>query len=305
MVPSEVASLVLLDAIAMSGTGLVVLNTDNTILFYNTTFAEMFKSTEKSMAGKHFDEVLNWVCNHLKGPNIEFNSLKEWLHDVHKMQRSNQHRQFDLELTDGRQLSISAQNHVNGNFIILCSDNTKQKNTELALRDAQIELQRLAFTDDLTGLANRRYFMQQLEREINRSRRNHHPLCLAMLDIDFFKSINDNFGNAIGEKILMHFSQFLQTHFRASDIVGRLGGEEFAILLPDTTSDDAFQVMDRAIHSLTNENLSDIQYSFSAGLASFPDDLTIDSSWLLTQANKALQIAKTSGRSKAIVAENT
>ena len=304
MVPSEVASQVLLDAITMSANGLAVLSADNTILFHNTTFAEMFKLVETSMVGRHFDEVLSWAYINRKSLNIEFNSLQEWLNYVHKMQRSNQYRQFEVDLTDGRWLLISEQTHTNGALIILCSDITKQKQTELALRDAQVELQRLALTDELTGLANRRYFMQQLEREINRSRRNHHPLCMAMLDIDFFKSINDNFGHAIGDKILMHFSQFLQTHFRASDVVGRLGGEEFAILLPETKIDDALQVVERAINSLTNEKLSDIQYSFSAGLASFPDDLTIDSNWLLTQADKALHSAKSSGKSKAIIAVN-
>lgn len=125
-----------------------------------------------------------------------------------------------------------------------------------------------------------------------------------MLDIDFFKSINDNFGHPIGDKILMHFSQFLQTHFRASDVVGRLGGEEFAILLPDTSINDALQVVERAIKSLTSETSSDIQYSFSAGLASFPNDITLDSNWLLTQADRALYNAKSTGRNKVIAATN-
>jgi len=304
LVPSEVASQVLLDAITMSANGLAVLNPDNTILFHNSTFAEMFKFVEKTMVGRHFDEVMTWAYINRKSLNIEFNSLQEWLNYVHKMQRSNQYRQFEVDLVDGRWLLISEQTHANGSLIILCSDITKQKQTELALRDAQAELQRLALTDELTGLANRRYFMQQLEREINRSRRNHHPLCLAMLDIDFFKSINDNFGHPIGDKILMHFSQFLQTHFRASDVVGRLGGEEFAILLPDTSINDALQVVERAIKSLTSEASSDIQYSFSAGLASFPNDITLDSNWLLTQADRALYNAKSTGRNKVIAATN-
>jgi diguanylate cyclase (GGDEF)-like protein len=290
--PSEVASQLLLDAITMSANGLAVLNADNTILFHNATFADMFKLVEPSMVGRHFDEIMTWAYVNRKSANIECNSLQEWLDHVHNMQRSSQHRQFEVDLMDGRWLLISEQTHASGALIILCSDITQQKNTELALIEAKAELQLLALTDDLTGLANRRSFMQYLEREINRSRRNHHPLCLAVLDIDFFKNINDNFGHPVGDKILMHFSQFLQTHFRTSDFVGRLGGEEFAILLPETKIDDALQVVERAIKSLTNEKLSDIQYSFSAGLASFPDDLSIDSNWLLTQADKALYIAK-------------
>ncbi len=303
--PSEVASQLLLDAITMSANGLAVLNADNTILFHNTTFADMFKFVEKPMVGRHFDEVMSWAYVNRKSLNIEFSSLQEWLDYVHKMQRSSQYRHFEVDLTDGRWLLISEQTHANGALIILCTDITRQKQTELALRNAQAELQQLALTDELTGLANRRHFMQQLEREINRSRRNHHPLCLAILDIDFFKKINDTFGHPIGDKILIHFAQFLQTHFRTSDFAGRIGGEEFAILFPETHIEDAAKVVTRAINSLTNEELSDIQYSFSAGIASFPNELTIDSNWLLTQADKALYLAKSTGRSKAVIAEGT
>lgn len=162
LVPSEVASQVLLDAITMSANGLAVLNPDNTILFHNSTFAEMFKFVEKTMVGRHFDEVMTWAYINRKSLNIEFNSLQEWLNYVHKMQRSNQYRQFEVDLVDGRWLLISEQTHANGSLIILCSDITKQKQTELALRDAQAELQRLALTDELTGLANRRYFCSNL-----------------------------------------------------------------------------------------------------------------------------------------------
>lgn len=305
IVPSEVASQLLLDAITMSANGLAVLNTENTILFHNTTFADMFKLAEESMVGRHFDEIMTWAYINRKSLNIEYNSLQEWLDHVHIMQRLSKHHQFEVDLTDGRWLLISEQTHTSGALIVLCSDITQQKHTELALIEAKAELQLLALTDDLTGLASRRSFMQYLEREINRSRRNHHPLCLAVLDIDFFKSINDNFGHPVGDKILMHFAQFLQIHFRVSDFVGRLSGEEFAILLPETKIDDALQVVERAIKSLTNEKLSDIQYSFSAGLASFPDDLSIDSNWLLTHADKALYIAKSTGRSKAVVYSDT
>jgi diguanylate cyclase (GGDEF)-like protein len=304
IVPPEVDRQLLLDAFTMSTNGLAVLNADNTILFHNTTFIDMFKLTESPMIGRHFNEIMTWMYINRRSMNSEFPSLQEWLDYLHNMQGSPHYRQFEVELTDGRWLLIAEQTHVDGATIILCSDITQQKNTELSLRDAQAELQLLAQTDELTGLANRRYFMQHLEREINRSRRHHHPLCLAMLDIDFFKNINDDFGHLIGDKILMHFAQFLQTHFRASDFVGRLGGEEFAILLPETKVEDAFQVIDRAIKSVSNEKLSDIQYSFSAGLATFPDDLTIDSNWLLARANKALHIAKSTGRSKAVISEN-
>ncbi|GGY72139.1 hypothetical protein GCM10011613_16370 [Cellvibrio zantedeschiae] len=292
-IPPEVSSQLLLDSITANAIGLVVLNSDNKILFHNGIFAELLQFEEISLVGQNFDEAITWVYNHRKNSNTESNSLQKWL------SHANENLQFDTEL-DGRWLSIAKQTHANGLITLLCSDITQQKNAELSLRDTKAEIEVLALTDELTGLANRRYFIRHLEREINRSRRNHHPLCLAILDIDFFKNINDTFGHAVGDKMLMHFSQFLQTHFRASDFVGRLGDAEFAIILPETKIDDALQVVERAINSLTNEELSDIQYSFSAGIASFPGELTIDSNWLLTQADKALHIAKSGGGAKVV-----
>lgn len=106
----------------------------------------------------------------------------------------------------------------------------------LALDNARThsELQRLATTDELTGLANRRRFQIELEREIASASRYHSPLSLLLLDLDNFKAINDNYGHSIGDHALRLVAQSIQRRLRAPDLVARLGGDEFAVLLPQT-----------------------------------------------------------------------
>lgn len=107
------------------------------------------------------------------------------------------------------------------------------------------ELKRLAITDDLTKLYNSRHFYQRLKDEINRSRRYQTPLSLLLLDIDFFKNYNDNFGHLEGNKVLYALGNTIQTCLRSMDTAYRYGGEEFTVLLPQTTSSEAMTVANR------------------------------------------------------------
>ncbi|HLJ59753.1 MAG TPA: sensor domain-containing diguanylate cyclase [bacterium] len=104
----------------------------------------------------------------------------------------------------------------------------------LAIARLQDRLQKLADTDPLTGLPNRRRFLSELEREISRSRRTAAPLTVALLDLDGFKSINDVYGHAAGDSALMQVARTLRQRLRASDVLARFGGDEFAMLFPET-----------------------------------------------------------------------
>ncbi|MEM7523395.1 MAG: GGDEF domain-containing protein [Pseudomonadota bacterium] len=107
------------------------------------------------------------------------------------------------------------------------------------------ELQTLASTDPLTGLANRRHLMTALEKELNRHRRFDEPLSVAMLDIDHFKRVNDTYGHDAGDDVLRAIGHLMVKDLRAYDIIGRLGGEEFAILLPNTDFEDGVGICER------------------------------------------------------------
>lgn len=171
-----------------------------------------------------------------------------------------------------------------------------------SLKSMQTNLERMAMTDELTGVPNRRFFLHQLEQEVQRSRRHHHPMCLAMLDLDFFKRVNDRFGHAGGDEVLKHFSSFLRAGLRTEDLLGRLGGEEFAILLPETDIRNAQMVLQRILEALAHQTLDqvapDFHYTFSGGIAALPDDGTLSATTLLANADHALYQAKENGRNQ-------
>lgn len=167
------------------------------------------------------------------------------------------------------------------------------------------ELRHFIERDSLTGLFNHGKITEQIEVELSRARRRNRPLSLVLLDLDHFKGVNDRYGHPAGDRVLKSFAELLKQRMRRSDILGRYGGEEFAILLPDTSASDAATVLSElhkrfsALHHYAgNERF---QVNFSAGLASYPPHQQADS--LHEAADKALYRAKNQGRNCTIVDE--
>lgn len=162
------------------------------------------------------------------------------------------------------------------------------------------ELQRQASTDDLTGLANRRAFLARLAIEFERVRRHPELHCsLVALDIDWFKRVNDTWGHAAGDAVLRHFSQLMRQVTRLGDLVGRTGGEEFMLLLPDTSLDDAAALARRLCEQVAARPLAwagqDIAFTVSAGVSALAaNDAGMDDA--LARADLALYAAKEAGR---------
>ncbi|MBN8488888.1 MAG: diguanylate cyclase, partial [Burkholderiales bacterium] len=160
----------------------------------------------------------------------------------------------------------------------------------------------LADTDALTGLSNRRALLQALTLEVARSRRSGRPLCLALLDLDHFKSVNDQHGHAAGDQVLRQFSALMQGTLRASDSCGRLGGEEFVVLMPDTDLPQAVASIDRLRLALAARPLAWIDESMeltvSAGVARLEPGADADGARLLQAADEALYEAKRDGRNR-------
>ncbi len=165
----------------------------------------------------------------------------------------------------------------------------------------------LANIDDLTGLATRRFFLDQLDMMAATARRQKQPLTLAMIDIDHFKPINDKFGHAVGDAVLMAIGAACRSAVRSEDVIGRLGGEEFAMLMPLTDQEAAFRMVDRlreavaAIAIPTNEGRT-VSVTISIGMAMFADQ-QIDR--LLLDADRALYLAKERGRNRIVLAERS
>ena len=168
-------------------------------------------------------------------------------------------------------------------------------------REANEKLRSIISCDALTGLVNRRAFFEAADLEVKRLQRQPHPLSIVMVDADHFKRINDAHGHAAGDAVLRHLAAGLSATFRVTDLVARIGGEEFVVLLPNTALDDAFAVASRlceriASHAVEIDGKS-ISYTVSVGVASM-EAVADDVSDLLKRADTAMYAAKALGRNR-------
>ncbi|MGB0127971.1 MAG: CHASE domain-containing protein [Rhodocyclaceae bacterium] len=169
-------------------------------------------------------------------------------------------------------------------------------------RRLQADLERQARTDSLTGVNNRRHFLELAEAEINRAVRYGSALSVLMIDIDFFKAVNDTYGHAAGDQVLCRLTDICRAGLRETDPIGRMGGEEFAVLLPETDLAGAYDVAERLRGAIaaTSVNQAEglaLRFTVSIGVASFVDrDASVGG--LLRAADDALYMAKRGGRNR-------
>jgi diguanylate cyclase (GGDEF)-like protein len=172
----------------------------------------------------------------------------------------------------------------------------------------QRELNRLATTDQLTGVRNRRYFMERSQGEVARARRHGCLLSIIMMDIDYFKKINDTYGHAAGDQALRVFAHLCQEGLRLSDVFGRLGGEEFAIMLPETPLADAAMVAERLRQAAEAAEVplpegGCLKFTVSIGVSELGwDESNLEPA--LVRADGALYRAKNGGRNQVVVEPN-
>ena len=172
------------------------------------------------------------------------------------------------------------------------SDVTKLKKIEVEREDLLAEVEALAHSDSLTGLPNRRALEQQLPREMARARRNRFPLCLAILDLDHFKSYNDTHGHLAGDVALRDCAVAWDSELRGEDAIARFGGEEFVVVLPDCKLELGAEILER-LRAVTPDG-----QTFSAGLACW--DYAESANDLLDRADIAVYEAKRAGRDRVV-----
>ncbi len=209
--------------------------------------------------------------------------------------------QEEKELRDGRWIRLRVAPILDENnnvefFVEWIRDITESKLAEK-------KLEQLATTDDLTGLWNRRYFMNAAARELERARRYGQYFSILTLDIDHFKRTNDTCGHAAGDAVLQHLAGMLKASLRQTDIVGRIGGEEFSMLLPNTLLDDAVLLAERLRSTIekTPANYGDkaLFFTVSIGVTVYREGVgSVDE--LLLIADKALYEAKDGGRNGVV-----
>jgi len=172
------------------------------------------------------------------------------------------------------------------------------------LKKAQADLQEQAIRDALTGLYNRRYLDETLERELARAMREGQPVSFVMLDIDHFKDVNDTFGHNEGDAVLQKLATLLLSHTRVDDIVCRYGGEEFLIVLPNVNTEISFQVAERWRRSFVGLTMPlapvEVKFTLSCGISEFPIDGDTKEE-LISTADKALYRAKRAGRNRVVI----
>ncbi len=173
------------------------------------------------------------------------------------------------------------------------------------LKDELAQLRELVHADQMTGAFNRRGLNEIFMREAARADRSDTPLCVALLDIDNFKQINDTYGHQFGDSVLMHLVAIAKEILRPSDIVARFGGEEFVVLLPDICIDEAIFVMNRLRENIAKKCLlqpdnKPFSFTFSAGIAVRKYDELQNS--VIQRADEAMYRAKHSGKDKVLSA---
>lgn len=189
---------------------------------------------------------------------------------------------------------------------------TNQSSITIHRANVYAEVLQHATLDALTGLNNRRQFETRLKQEVATAKRQHKPLCAMMIDVDFFKKVNDTYGHVVGDSVLKNISSIIRAELREYDIASRYGGEEFSILLPYTKIEEAFAVAQRLRHAVEKNSINihqeqgesrsedlKINVTISIGVYEFKNSDSPES--LYQKADKALYEAKTHGRNKVVI----
>ena len=224
--------------------------------------------------------------------------FENWLSSALSRRGKLAFRSFQTSLYDGRWLWVTETVDERGWMLYIGVDITPLNSDDRDLRTAHDVALKAAQTDELTGISNRRYMMQRLHELIDSGT----PGCIAMLDLDHFKSINDRYGHEAGDTVLVDFARRVGHTVRRGDEFGRIGGEEFLFLLPDTRIDDAVRLLDRIRDQIRAASpLPHIQafhYTVSIGVTAIvPDDRA---QTLLSRADQACYDAKNQGRDRTV-----
>lgn len=277
----------------------IMVNSQGIIMFWSPAAQDMFGWTEEEAIGKEIHDLI--------APAMYREKARKGLAQfatTGKGEVMESVLEFDAIRKDGSivpvERSVSAFMRDGEYFAVgILRDITER-------RKYQEELKQLARTDKMTGLFNRGHFVEMAKREIERSRRYGSPLSLIMFDADKFKDVNDTYGHSVGDMVLVSTSKTVAGMVREADVLGRIGGEEFAILLPETDLDAAEEVAEKIRLAVEEafvelEDGRQVQFTVSLGVAVFSKDID-DIEDLLKKADTALYLAKANGRNRYEVA---
>lgn len=278
----------------------VVINGDHTIRFVNRAAEAMFGRSRADFAGKPLDIL---IPMQLRARHTEHVEAFRQGDGRGRYMGARTESMFGVRAS-GEQFPVAIsilrmQDSSGPCMAALIRDVTERRRLEE-------EFRRLAGSDSLTGALNRRAFIARAEEERERAVRYGHPLAMAVIDIDHFKTINDTFGHAVGDEALKHFVQVVSPELRTMDVFGRWGGEEFILLLPHGDVEGATRTADRLRQKIGNSPLvgvcdrGPVRFTVSIGVAELGEDDSVHT--LIQRADQALYEAKSGGRNRVFTA---
>jgi len=274
--------------------GVVVLDPQRRVQFVNRAFRQFWRLPDGLVESAPTFVKLMYHGRGTEAYAVSHDRLGDYVAKQLALIRSGDERPLPIRLRNGEVLQFRCTALADGSRLL-----TYGKVSEL-VREAEA-LEQLACVDGMTGLNNRRHFLVLAEAELSRSKRYERPVALLMLDIDFFKSINDKYGHDAGDEVIKSVADTLRKHKRGSDIAGRLGGEEFAMILPEATLDRATAAAERlrklVADRVMNVEQQRVSVTVSVGASScHAGETGLDE--LLKRADVALYDAKRSGRNR-------
>ncbi|WP_431028488.1 sensor domain-containing diguanylate cyclase [Lysinibacillus sp. LZ02] len=309
--------------------GFISMNHEGFITEVNQTFLHWMGYVEEELVGKHFESLLpisnKLIFHSYFYPNINLYGYVEELFisfrnssnaSIPYLMNARQYERDGIELIDcilvqmkkriDYELELRStkrkmeEAYVEKNKALAKLEQIykeiEQKQAELiAINSGLIEI---SYTDKLTGIKNRRFFQEKLEEHIDLYRKGGKSFSLFILDIDYFKKVNDTYGHQIGDVVLVKLAKILSNHVRSEDVAARFGGEEFTIILPNTNAIEAKHIAEKLNHVVEQAEWEETGgLTVSIGIATFTDQDTEAS--IILNADQALYASKKNGRNRA------
>lgn len=284
---------------AMTPVLIALYDTDDRLRHANTSFRRSFGLGDNDFPT--WADIIRGNYNARTGLIIKTNDFEAWLLSAQSRRGKLPFRGLELDMHDGRWLWMTETVQPDGWMLCVATDITTLSQNHRSLRQDRDIALRAAQTDELTGTSNRRFVFAKLASQIeNVQNGTECAFGLCVIDMDFFKHINDRFGHQGGDRVLRDFVKIAHASIRRSDCFGRIGGEEFMLIMPRTSMEECLGIVERLLDKVRQSRPfasdPDFSYSCSAGVAIHRPGET--ASEIYTRADRALYQAKQDGRSR-------
>jgi len=249
-----------------------------------------------------WDDILRRNYTEKVGSKIETDDFEAWLASVRSRRGKQAYRSFEVDLCDGRWFLMTQTQDEQGWMLVMSSDISGLRAGERGLRVERDSALLAALSDSLTGISNRAHILQLLEEQVKLVNLGRKLGVLVLMDLDFFKKVNDTYGHRSGDEVLKHFASVVCSTLRRADGFGRVGGEEFLLLLPETDRSQAEAIVQRILKLLAQgrplPEHPEFSYTCSAGLVLLSQGMSADMAY--QRADQSLYEAKRGGRNRAV-----